>query len=260
MSYVTFEIIEEVIGLLTINRPEALNAINIQVLMDLNDAIDEAEKSSVRCLIVTGAGGKAFAAGADIGEMALMTQEEAKEYSYMGGDILSRLELFRTPVIAGVGGYALGGGCELSLMCDIRIASDTAVFALPEVSLGIIPGWGGMQRLARVVGQAKARQMIFTGARIKAAEAKEMGLVSEVCPASELLQKCKDLALAIARNSAGAVEVAKEAMNDGAFEESGSAAWIESACFSSCFEKEDQIKAMNAFLEKQKLSGGIHGF
>lgn len=252
MPYVTFEIIEEVIGLLTINRPEALNAINRQVLLDLKKAIDEAEKSSVKCLIVTGAGEKAFVAGADIGEMAQMTQEEAKEYSFMAGDIFARLESFETPVIAGVCGYALGGGCELSLVCDIRIASDTAVFALPEVSLGIIPGWGGMQRLARAVGQAKARQMIFTGARIKASEAKDMGLVSDVCSGSELLQKCKDLALAIAKNSSGAVGAAKEAMNEGVSMGLTEAAWIESAYFGSCFEKEDQIKAMNAFLEKRK--------
>lgn len=252
MSYITFEIIEEVIGLLTVNRPEALNAINRQVLADMERAMDEAEKSSVKCLIVTGAGEKAFAAGADIGEMARMTREEAKAYSMMAGDIFARLESFKTPVIAGVGGYALGGGCELSLVCDMRIAADTAVFALPEVSLGIIPGWGGMQRLARAVGQAKARQMIFTGARIKAPEAKEIGLVSDVCSGTELMPKCKELALAIAKNSAGAVGAAKKAMNEGVSRGLAAAARIESAYFSSCFEKEDQIKAMNAFLEKRK--------
>ena len=252
MSYVTFELKEEVIGLVTINRPEALNAINRQVLMDLKKAIEEAENSAVKCLIVTGAGEKAFAAGADIGEMAQMTQAEAKEYSLMAGEVFARLESFKTPVIAGVSGYALGGGCELSLVCDIRIASDTAVFALPEVSLGIIPGWGGMQRLARAVGQSKARQMIFTGARIKALEAKEAGLVSDLCPASELLQKCKDLALAIARNSSGAVGAAKEALNEGVSRGLTDAAQMESTYFGSCFEKEDQIKAMNAFLEKRK--------
>ena len=252
MSYVTFEIRQERIGLITLNRPEVLNVINSQVLADLNQVIGEAQKARVGCLIVTGAGGKAFAAGADIGEMVSMTREEAESYSRMAGAVFAKLEAFPAPVIAAVGGYALGGGCELALACDLRIASEGAVFALPEVGFGIIPGWGGMQRLVRAVGLSQAKKMVFTGERIKAGEAKEMGLVTNLASSLELLPECEKLALAMIKYPPFALRAAKEAIHQGISKGLADAAQMESGYFGSCFEREEQVGRMNAFLQKQK--------
>ena len=161
MEFVTYET-EGQVGIITINRPKALNALNSAVLNDLNAVIDGVDTNEVRCLILTGAGEKSFVAGADIGEMSTLTKEEGEAFGKKGNDIFRKLETLPVPVIAAVNGFALGGGCEISMSCDIRICSDNAVFGQPEVGLGITPGFGGTQRLARLVGPGMAKQMIYT--------------------------------------------------------------------------------------------------
>ncbi|HBN80970.1 MAG TPA: enoyl-CoA hydratase [Ruminococcaceae bacterium] len=253
MSLVSFESKQDnKIGVVTIRRPQALNALNTQVLSDLKQALEEAEKSKVRCLIITGEGEKAFVAGADIGEMKDLTREKAKEFSLTGNRVYHQVESLSAPVIAAVNGYALGGGCELALACDIRIASEKAVFALPETGLGITPGWGGMQKLIRAVGPGRAKEMVFTTHRLKAQDALRAGLVNAVYPAEELMAKCEELALSIAGNAPVAVQAAKRVMN----EATGFGLWeaesLEAGYFASCFETADQRQAMGAFVEKRK--------
>lgn len=253
MSLVTFEAKHDnLIGVLTMNRPQALNAVNLEVMKDLEQALEEAKASGVRCLIVTGAGEKAFVAGADIGEMRNLTKQEGQEFGLLGDRIFHLVEQFPAPVIAAVNGFALGGGCELALACDIRLASDKAVFALPEVGLGITPGWGGMQKLIRAVGSAKAKEMVFTAGRVKAEEALHIGLVNAVYAPEELLAKSEEMALKIAGNAPVAVQGAKRAMNEAAGMGLWEAAELEAKYFGDCFETQDQREAMGAFVEKRK--------
>ena len=170
------------ISVLTINRPKALNALNSQVLDELDKTLDSIDTSKIRALIITGAGEKSFVAGADIAEMSTLTKKQGEEFSKKGNDVFRKLETFPIPVIAAVNGFALGGGCEISMSCDIRICSDNAIFGQPEVGLGITPGFGGTQRLARLVGMGMAKQMIFTAQNIKAEEALRIGLVNAIYP------------------------------------------------------------------------------
>ena len=251
MSYVTSQQ-EGSILTLTLNRPEALNALNEQVLDDLSAALDAVNQDSVRCIVFTGAGHKAFAAGADIAAMANMTPEKAAAFSRRGNDVFRRIEAFPLPTVAAVNGYALGGGCELAMACDIRLCSENAVFGQPEVTLGITPGFGGTQRLMRLVGMGKAKELIFSARTVKAGEALEMGLVNAVYPPEELLSAAKELAERIARNAPIAVRACKAAMNEGIDLPMDQAIDAEIQEFSGCFSTEDQKRGMAGFLNRQK--------
>ena len=208
MAFVTLEK-QEHIGILTVNRPEALNALNSQVLSDLDAALDMVESDSeIYVVILTGAG-RSFVAGADIGEMVNFSAIDGKKFGVHGGQVFLKLENLSKPVIAAVNGFALGGGCELAMACDIRLASEKAKFGQPEVGLGITPGFGGTQRLPRIVGISKAMELILTGKTIGAAEAKAIGLVSEVYPPEELMDKAMEMAKAICANAPIAVAESK---------------------------------------------------
>ena len=181
MEFINYEV-EGMVGIITINRPKALNALNSQVLTELDETLDNVDINAIRALILTGAGEKSFVAGADIGEMSTLTKAEGEAFGKKGNDVFRKLETFSIPVIAAVNGFALGGGCEISMSCDIRICSENAVFGQPEVGLGITPGFGGTQRLARIVGVGMAKQMIYTARNIKADDALRIGLVNAVYP------------------------------------------------------------------------------
>jgi enoyl-CoA hydratase len=240
------------IAILTINRPKALNALNSQVLDELDRVLDDIDTDKIRALILTGAGEKSFVAGADIAEMSTLTKEEGEAFSKKGNDVFRKIETFEIPVIAAINGFALGGGCEISMSCDIRICSDNAIFGQPEVGLGITPGFGGTQRLARLVGPGMAKQMIFTGQNIKADEAYRIGLVNAVYPQNELLNEAKKLALTIAKNGAHAVKNSKKAINDGLQLDIDKAIKIEEKLFGDCFQSSEQVDRMKKFLEKSK--------
>jgi enoyl-CoA hydratase len=257
MEFVTYEQ-ESFIGVVTINRPKALNALNTEVLESLNKVMDTVDLGKTRALILTGAGIKSFVAGADISEMSLLSKAEGENFGKIGNDVFRKIETFPIPVIAAVNGFALGGGCELSLSCDIRICSENALFGQPEVGLGITPGFGGTQRLARIVGIGKAKEMIYTASNIKAEEAYRIGLVNKVCSAAELLNEAKKIAKKIVRNAPIAVRASKKAINDGISLDMDKAIVVEEKLFGSCFETEDQKNGMNAFLEKRKVEGFIN--
>ena len=212
MEFITYEV-EGQVGIITINRPKALNALNSAVLDELDATIDGVDLDAVRCLILTGAGEKSFVAGADIAEMSTLTKEEGEAFGKKGNDIFRKIETLPIPVIAAVNGFALGGGCEISMSCDIRICSDNAVFGQPEVGLGITPGFGGTQRLARLVGPGMTKQMIYTARNIKADEAYRIGLVNAVYPQEELMPAAKKMAAGIAKNAPIAVRHCKQAIN-----------------------------------------------
>ncbi len=238
-------------AILTINREKALNALNSQVLEELDAALDAVNLEEVRCLILTGAG-RSFVAGADIGEMSTLTKAEGEAFGKKGNDVFRRLETFPIPVIAAINGFALGGGCEISMSCDIRICSDNAVFGQPEVGLGITPGFGGTQRLARLVGAGMAKQMIYTARNIKADEAFRIGLVNAVHPQEELLPAAEKMAAGIAKNAPIAVRNCKKAINEGLDVDMDQAIVIEEKLFGDCFETEDQKYGMAFFLDKNK--------
>ena len=237
----------------TINRPKALNALNSQVLEDLNELVDlVAADEEIRALVLTGAGEKAFVAGADIGEMSTLTKAEGEAFGKKGNDVFRKLETMAIPTIAAINGFALGGGCELSMSCDIRICAETAVFGQPEVGLGITPGFGGTQRLARLVSPGMAKQLIYTARNIKADEALRIGLVNAVYPAEELMAAAEKMADTIAKNAPIAVRACKKAINEGLDVDMDQALVIEEKLFGSCFETYDQTEGMGAFLEKRK--------
>ena len=240
------------ISVLTINRPKALNALNTQVLEELDKTLDSIDTNKIRALIITGAGEKSFVAGADIAEMSTLTKKQGEEFSKKGNDIFRKLETFPIPVIAAVNGFALGGGCEISMSCDIRICSENAIFGQPEVGLGITPGFGGTQRLARLIGMGMAKQMIFTAQNIKAEEALRIGLVNAIYPQNELLGEAKKLALSIAKNGPNAVKNSKKAINEGIQVDIDKAIQIEEKLFGDCFETSEQVEGMKNFLEKGK--------
>nr|WP_300152116.1 enoyl-CoA hydratase-related protein [Propionicimonas sp.] len=250
MGNVTFELADH-IATLTIDRERALNALNRELLADLGAAIELARAERVRCIVVTGAGTRAFVAGADVGQMATMTRREAAAFSELGNRVFRTLERLPIPSIAAVNGYALGGGCELAMSCDIRLASTRAVFAQPEVGLGITPGFGGTQRLARLVGAGIAKELLFSGRRIDAARAREIGLVNDVVEPEALMDAALGLAREIAAQAPIAVRATKEALTLGQHVDLDTALGVEVAQFASCFETNDQRGAMAAFVEKR---------
>ena len=241
------------IAVATINRPKALNALNSDVLTDLNELVDVVTADAeIRALVITGSGEKAFVAGGDIGAMRTLTPAEGEAFGKHGNDVFRRIETLPIPTIAAINGFALGGGCELSMSCDIRICSEAAVFGQPEVGLGITPGFGGTQRLARLVSPGMAKQLIYTAKNIKADEAYRIGLVNAVYPAEELMAAAEKLANTIASNAPIAVRACKKAINDGLQVDMDQAIVIEEKLFGSCFKTADQIEGMGAFLEKRK--------
>ena len=253
MSFVNYEV-QGAVAILTINRPEALNALNSQVLSDLDEAITKVEADDgVHAVILTGAG-RSFVAGADIGEMKGFSARDGKKFGVHGGGVFLRLENLSKPVIAAVNGFALGGGCELAMSCDIRLASEKAKFGQPEVGLGITPGFGGTQRLARIVGVSNAMELILTAKVIKAEEAARIGLVSHVYPAEELMDKAIELADAIAANAQVAVRQSKAAIRRGMQTDMATGAAFEAEAFGLCFATEDQKDAMKAFVNKEKVT------
>ncbi len=264
MEYVLYEQ-KDMIGIITINREKALNALNSQVLEELEQTFDAVDLNTVRCLVLTGAGEKSFVAGADIGEMSTLTKAEGEAFGKKGNDVFRKIETFPIPVIAAVNGFALGGGCEISMSCDIRICSENAMFGQPEVGLGITPGFGGTQRLARLIGAGMAKQMIYTARNIKADEAYRIGLVNDVIKATvdeegnvtvsakdNLMAAAEKMASTIAKNAPIAVRNCKKAINDGLEVDMDKAIVIEEKLFGDCFETEDQKAGMANFLEKDK--------
>ena len=251
MGFIDYEVDGAAVGIITINRPKALNALNEDVLNELEQAFDAVDLSVVRCLILTGAGEKSFVAGADIGAMSTMTKAEGAAFGKKGNDIFLKIEKFPIPVIAAINGFALGGGCEISMSCDIRICSENALFGQPEVGLGITPGFGGTQRLARLVGAGMAKQLIYTARNIDAAEAKRIGLVNEVYPLADLMPAAKKMAAGIAGNAPIAVRACKKAINEGLQVSIDEGVAIEEELFGSCFESYDQREGMANFLRKK---------
>ena len=250
MGFVDYEV-KGNIAIITINREKALNALNSEVLDDLEKVFDGVDVNEVRCLILTGAGEKSFVAGADIGEMSTLTKAEGEAFGKKGNDVFRKIETFPIPVIAAVNGFALGGGCEISLSCDFRICSENAMFGQPEVGLGITPGFGGTQRLARAVGVGMAKQLIYTARNIDANEALRIGLVNQVVPQADLMATAEKLASTIAGNAPIAVRACKKAINDGLQTNIDDAIVIEEKLFGSCFESYDQKEGMANFLRKK---------
>ena len=245
------------VAVVTIQRPDKLNALNARVIAELTAAfqglIAATGEDTVRAAILTGAG-KAFVAGADIGEMSTMTTTEARRFADAGHALGALLETAPFPVIAAVNGFALGGGCELALACDFILAADNAKLGQPEVNLGIIPGFGGTQRLVRRVGAARARELIYTGDMINAEQALAMGLVNSVVPGAELLLRARDVALKIASRGPVAVAAAKRVMLRGESLDLVTACELEVQAFSALFGSEDQKIGMKAFMEKSKAA------
>ncbi len=253
MEFIIYEE-QDNIAIITINRSRALNALNSNVLKELDKVLDGVNLDRIRALIITGSGDKSFVAGADISEMHKLTKAEGEVFGKRGNDVFRKLETFPIPVIAAVNGYALGGGCELAMSCDIRICSENAVFGQPETGLGITPGFGGTQRLARLISVGKAKEMIYTARNIKSEEAYRIGLVNGVYPQEELMEQALKMASNIAKNAPIAVRAAKKAINEGLDADMNSAVKIEEVLFGSCFETEDQQEGMAAFLEKRKAN------
>ncbi len=251
MEFILYEV-NGAVGTITINREKALNALNSTVLEELDQTLDAVDLDTVRCLILTGAGAKSFVAGADIGEMSTLTKAEGEAFGKKGNDVFRKLETFPIPVIAAINGFALGGGCEIAMSCDIRICSENAVFGQPEVGLGITPGFGGTQRLARLVSPGMAKQLIYTARNIKADEAYRIGLVNAVYPQEELMGAAQKMAAGIAKNAPIAVRNCKKAINDGLDACMDDALVIEEKLFGDCFETEDQRYGMAFFLDKNK--------
>ena len=250
MAYVTYET-EGAVAIATIDRPKALNALNSEVIDDLEKVIEGIDLDTIRCLIITGAGDKSFVAGADIGEMSTLTAAEGEAFGKKGNDLFRKIETLPIPVIAAVNGFALGGGNEIAMSCDFRICSENAVFGQPEAGLGITPGFGGTQRLARLVGPGMAKQLIYTARNIKADEAFRIDLVNQVVPQEELMPTVKKIASIIAGNAPIAVRACKKAVNEGLQENIDDALVIEEKLFGSCFNSEDQKEGMANFLRKK---------
>jgi enoyl-CoA hydratase len=243
---------EDALAILTIDRPKALNALNTRTLQELALALGSlAHNSHLRALVVTGAGEKAFVAGADIAEMASFTPAQAREFAGMGHRVFHAVEALSLPTIAAVNGFALGGGCELALCCDLIYAAEKAKFGLPEVGLGVIPGFGGTQRLTRAVGRHRAKEMIFSGEMVDAQKAREIGIALEVLPGEKLLEHCKSVALKLAKKGPLAIANAKRVIEYGADSDLRSANELERQAFAMLFGSEDQREGMKAFLEKR---------
>lgn len=254
MEFIKYEV-QGQIAIMTISRPKVLNALSKEVMDELNEALDNVDVNSVRCLILTGDGEKAFVAGADIATQYPFSKAEGEEWGKNGNSIFLKIERLPIPVIAAVNGYALGGGCEICMSCDFRICSENAVFGQPEVGLGITPGFGGTQRLARLIGPGKAKELLYTASNIKADKALAYGLVNAVYPQEELMEQAMKLAKKIAGNAPIAVRASKKAVNTGLEMGMDEAIALEEKVFGCCFETQDQIEGMKAFLEKRKVDG-----
>ena len=251
MDYVKVER-EDGVAVLTVDRQEKLNALDRQVVEEIGQALLELEAERPRAIVVTGAGERAFIAGADIRAMSVMDPIEAKQFSEIGHAAMALLDRSPVPTIAAVNGFALGGGCEVALACDVRIAAENATFGFPEVGLGILPGMGGTQRLPRLIGPALAKELIFTGRRIRADEARELGLVNRVVPEGEALNVALELAAEISANGPLAVRHAKAAANRALDVDLVSGLEYEADQFALLFATEDAREGMNAFGEKRK--------
>jgi enoyl-CoA hydratase len=252
-NLIVFEASEDGVAQLTIHRPEKLNALNAAVLGELDEALGRVEgDSSIRGLILTGAGEKAFVAGADIGELAVGNAAAAREMSLRGQRVMRRLERMGKPSVAAINGYALGGGLELALACTVRIASENAKLGLPEIKLGILPGYGGTQRLPRLVGRGRALEMLLTGDPVDAAEAERIGLVNRVAPAGELLGAARALLLRMLANAPGAAAAILEAVDSGLDVGLDAGLRFEAETFAGLATTQDAAEGVNAFLEKRK--------
>lgn len=244
---------DESVATITINRPEAMNSLNYQVLQELARAVARLrEDAGVKAVILTGAGEKAFVAGADVAAMSEMTPAEGYDFVRYGQEVFAAIETMPKPVIAAVNGYALGGGCELAMACDLRIAAETAKFGQPETNVGIIPGFGGTQRLPRLIGKGRALELIFTGEMITATEAERLGLVNKVVPAAELLPEARRMAAKIATKSPLILRLAKNAVNYGLNADLETACAYEASLLGLCFASEDKREGMAAFIAKRQ--------
>lgn len=251
-QYVEFEK-DGAVGILTINRPKALNVLNWDTLKELGSIVEnDLPGENLRVLIITGAGDKAFVAGADVGQMSEMSSKEFREYIDYAHRTFSLIENAEYPSIAAINGYALGGGCELALACDLRIASEKTKIGFPEVKLGIFPGWGGSQRVTRIMGNGKAKELIYTGEMVSAEEALRLGLVERVVPHEVLMKEASELAQTIAARAPLAVSAAKKAINQGSEMKIDEALDLEKNLVDECFDTEDRVEGMKAFLEKRE--------
>ena len=244
---------DEAVAVVTFNRPKVLNALNSQTLIELTVAISQLKNdASVRAIVLTGAGEKAFVAGADINELAVQTPIEGKEHARRGQQIFDAIEQLGKPVIAAVNGFALGGGCELAMACTMRVAADTARFGQPEINLGIIPGYGGSQRLPRLVGRGVALEILLTGDMISAERAYEIGLVNRVVPAAELMSEAKKIAHVLASKAPIAIRYILEAVHHGLDGSLDAGQFLETALFGAIASSADMKEGTKAFLEKRK--------
>ncbi len=239
------------ITILKISAPKSLNALNSKLLKELGDFVDTLDTEATRVLIVTGDGDRSFVAGADISEMAHLDEAQGYEFGRLGAQVFRRLELLPIPVIAAINGFALGGGCELAMACDIRIASSKAKFGQPEVGLGIIPGFSGTYRLPKLIGQGYAKEMIYTGKVIRAAEALRIGLVNAVYEPEELMDNAMAMAEKILANAPVAIALAKQSINENYDLDADAGIGLENRLFGKCFATDDQKEGMGAFLEKR---------
>ncbi|MGD9311222.1 MAG: enoyl-CoA hydratase-related protein [Desulfosarcina sp.] len=250
------------VATITFNRPKALNALNGQTLDELGTALDGIEADEeIRVLLLTGAGEKSFVAGADITELATFNTLQGKLFSRKGQSIIGRLQDLAIPVIAAVNGFALGGGSEMALACDFIYASENAMFGLPEITLGIIPGFGGTQRLPRLIGSNRAKELIFTGKMIPAAEAEAIGLVNRVLPQASLMEEAMNTARSIAKKGKVSLRAAKQAVNNGLNVDLATGCQIEVDAFAICMASEDGKEGTRAFIEKRKptFKGKLQG-
>ncbi len=243
----------EGITVMKISAPKSLNALNSTILKEIDDFIGSLD-ATTRVLIVTGDGEKSFVAGADISEMAHLDEPQGFEFGRLGAQVFRRIETLPIPVIAAVNGFALGGGCELAMSCDIRIASNKAKFGQPEVGLGIIPGFSGTYRLPKLIGQGYAKEMIYTGKVIRADEALRIGLVNAVYEPEELMDKAMEMAQMMLKNAPVAISLAKQSINEGYDLDADGAIGLENKLFGKCFATSDQKEGMDAFLNKRKAA------
>lgn len=250
MQYLKVERDEDVVQI-TISRQDKLNAMNLDVMDEFISLLDDLEKDSLRVIIITGEGPKAFSAGADIEYMSNIGPTEAEKYALRGHEVLNRIEKLEKPVIAAVNGYALGGGCELALSCDIRFASPNAQLGQPEVTLGICPGWGGTQRLLRIVGPARAKDLIFSGRKIMAEEALSMGLINKIFPSESLLSETKAYAKVLSKNSSFAIGISKMLVNRGTDANLDTGLKLEIYSWAVCFSTKEREERMRKFIEKK---------
>jgi enoyl-CoA hydratase len=241
------------ITILTISAPKTLNALNSGILKELGDFVGKLD-ATTRVLLITGDGEKSFVAGADISEMAHLNEPQGVEFGRLGAQVFRAIETLPIPVIAAVNGYALGGGCELAMACDIRICSNNAKFGQPEVGLGIIPGFSGTYRLPKLIGQGYAKEMIYTGKAIRADEALRIGLVNAVYAPEELMGKAMEMAEMMLKNAPVAISLAKQSINEGYDLDADGAIDLENKLFGKCFATADQKEGMDAFLNKREAT------